>query len=458
MSRYTSQKVVWEDCGTKNMPGKQCATVLVPLDYDHPNQTAITLAIARRQAMSHDTQGVLFINPGGPGGSGVDFVNSFEPHGLEKSYDIVGWDPRGVGKSTPVECFDSEQRENYTASDYSPDNAAEVQELTALNTAFGRACLANSGKLLEHISTADTVQDLDLLRQLLGQKQLNYFGSSYGTSIGAMYATRHPDKVGRMVLDGATNVGSGSEVSQTYGFDRTLGNFAEWCAQKKCRLGSTKAEVLESVTGLLKELDRHTIPGGRRDLTQALATSGLIYALYFPASSWPVLLTGLQEAIYDQDGANLLKWADEYNQRNSAGEFGQFNAAFPAIRCLDITDGGVKGALNQWRRVEKKAPTIGPFMGPDLGCPTWPVKSTDDLSEKIDYSAQPPVLILGTTGDPATPYEYAEHMRHALTSSRLITLKANGHLAFDQSSCVQKKVLGYLDDDRVPSDSSCTDG
>ncbi|HEY9289913.1 MAG TPA: alpha/beta hydrolase [Microlunatus sp.] len=459
LERYASQSVVWEDCGTKNIPSKQCATVLVPLDYDHPNGPAITLAMARRLPTSNVTKGVLFINPGGPGGSGVDFVDSFEPHGLEKSYDIVGWDPRGVGKSTPVECLDSEQMEDYTAADYSPDNPAEVAELTALNTAFGRACLAKSGKLLKHISTADTVQDLDLLRQLLGQKQLNYFGSSYGTSIGAMYATRYPDKVGRMVLDGATNIGGGSEVSQTYGFDRTMGNFADWCAEQKCRLGSTKAEVLGSVTGLLQRLDQHPIPGGRRDLTQALATSGLIYALYFPASSWPVLLSGLQEAIFDDDGANLLKWADEYNQRNAAGHFGQFNAAFPAIRCVDITDEGVRGAMHEWRQVEQRAPTIGPFMGPDLGCPTWPVKSTDDLSAKINYSAQPPVLILGTTGDPATPYEYAEHMHQSLKSSRLITLKANGHLAYDQSSCVQKKVLGYLVDDQVPSsDSTCKDG
>ncbi|QDP95147.1 alpha/beta hydrolase [Microlunatus elymi] len=458
ISRYTDQKVVWRDCATKKTPTKQCATLLVPLDYRHPNGPAITLAIAHRPATTKNSLGALFINPGGPGGSGVDYVDSFESHGLEKSYDIVGWDPRGVGKSTPVECFDSAQMETYTAFDYSPDDPAEVKALTALNTEFGRACLAKSGDLLEHISTADTVQDLNLLRQLLGQRKLTYFGSSYGTSIGAMYATRYPDKVGRMVLDGATNIGGGSEVSQTYGFNRTLGNFAEWCAQKDCRLGNTRARVLDSITGLLQRLDQHPIPGGRRDLTQALATSGLIYALYFPASSWPVLLTGLEQAIFNNDGTALLTWADQYNQRNAAGNFGQFNAAFPAIRCLDITDDGVKGALREWHQVEKKAPTIGPFMGPDLGCPTWPVKSTDDLAAKIKYSGRPPVLILGTTGDPATPYEYAEHMHHELTSSRLITLKGNGHLAFDQSSCVQRTVLAYLVDGTIPADDSiCTD-
>ena len=457
LSRYVNQKVVWEDCPTKPVPSKQCATVLVPLDWKKPNGQAITLAIARKPA-SGDSLGDLFINPGGPGGSGVDYVDYFADHGLDKHYDIIGWDPRGVGKSTPVKCLDSEQMEDYTAADYSPDNASEVSALIKINTNFGRSCLAKSGALLEHISTEDTVRDLDLLRQLFGQKELDYFGSSYGTSIGAMYATMFPDTVGRMVLDGATDIGGASKISQTYGFDRTIGNFAAWCAKRGCSLGDSKQAVLATVRQLLQSLDTDTIPAGRRDLTQALATTGLIYALYSPASSWPQLLAGLEQA-RSGDGSSLLQWADEYNQRNSNGDFAQFNSSFPAIKCLDSTDDGVKGALKTWHKVEKVAPTIGPFMGPDLGCPTWPVKSDGDLNNKISYRGSNDVLVIGTTGDPATPYEYAEHMHKALKHSRLITLKGNGHLGFDQSGCVQHKVINYFVDGTLPKKkSTCTDG
>ncbi len=458
MTRYTGQRLRWRSCSDKADTVKQCATVLAPLDYRHPGGPAITLAVARRPS-SGRSKGTLFINPGGPGGSGVDFVDYFAAHGLQKSYDIVGWDPRGVGRSTPVHCFDDSRMEDFTATDYSPDNPSETRGLIGLDTAFGRACLAKSGRLLQHVSTADTVQDLDLLRRLVGDRRLNYFGSSYGTSIGAMYATRYPSKVGRMVLDGATDIGGAAKVSQTYGFDRTLGNFAGWCAARGCRLGDSKAAVLDAITGLLQRLDQHTIPGGRRDLTQALATSGLVYALYSPASAWPVLLQGLEQAVYDNNGTSLLSWADAYNQRDHAGHFGQFNSSFPAIRCLDITGHGVAGALKDWHRVEKRAPTLGPFIGPDLGCATWPVRSTGDTEKPIHYSGPRTVLILGTTGDPATPYEYAQHMHQALKSSRLITLHGNGHLAYDQSPCVQQKVLGYLVQDRTPKrDSTCTDG
>lgn len=458
LSRYTAQRLRWGSCSDTADTVKQCATVLVPLDYSHPDGPAITLAVARRPSTGR-SRGTLFINPGGPGGSGVDFVDYFAAHGLQKSYDIVGWDPRGVGRSTPVRCFDDARMEDFTATDYSPDTAAETRGLIRLDTAFGRTCLAKSGQLLEHVSTADTVRDLDLLRRLVGDRRLNYFGSSYGTSIGALYATRYPAKVGRMVLDGATDIGGATQVSQTYGFNRTLGHFAAWCAARGCRLGATKAAVLATITRLLQRLDQHTIPGGRRDLTQALATSGLVYALYSPASSWPVLLQGLEQAAYDDNGASLLSWADAYNQRTHSGHFGQFNASFPAIRCLDITDHGVAGALKDWRRVEQKAPTLGPFIGPDLGCPTWPVASTGDTEKPIHFSGPRTILILGTTGDPATPYEYARHMHKALSSSRLITLRGNGHLAYDQSACVQRKVLRYLEKDRLPRrDSTCTDG
>jgi pimeloyl-ACP methyl ester carboxylesterase len=454
LNRYLDQDVSWQDCGEN--ADKQCATVLAPLDYDDPDQTAITLALARRISKADNPQGAMFINPGGPGGSGVDYVNFFNPHGLDQAYDIVGWDPRGVGRSTPVHCLNAEQMEHFTTFDYSPDNEQETEALIDLNAEFGAACLRNSGALLEHVSTEDTVRDLELLRQLLGQQRLNYFGSSYGSSIGAMYATMFGSTVGRMVLDGPTSIGSEPDISQTQGFDRTLGNFARWCAAQGCRLGEDKIQVLETIGGFLTRLDADPIPGGRRDLNQALATSGLIYALYSPAADWPRLRMSLELAILAGDGRLLLAAADRLNQRDRSGEFGQFNAAFPAIRCLGSTDEGVKGELAQWQQLARKAPTIGPFAGPDLACATWPVASTGELKRTISYTGEPVVLLIGTAGDPATPYEYAEQMRNALESSRLITLRGNGHLGFDQSECVQQAVYRYAVQQRAPqSDSTC---
>lgn len=454
MAAYTHQTVDWQPCPTKSAQTKQCATVLAPLDYDHPGRQAVTLVLARRPSATSESKRALFTNPGGPGASGVDFLDSFNDHGLHRSYDLVSWDARGTGRSTPVECFTDREMERYVAADYSPDNQSEVQQLINLNTDFGRACLAHSGKLLEHISTEDTVRDLELLRRLLDQRRLNYFGFSYGTSIGAMYATLFPQKVGRMVLDGATSIGGTPTVSQTYGFNRTLGNFAAWCAQHGCRLGGSKEEVEQTISDFLRRLDHDTIPGGRRDLTQALATSGLTFALYSAQSSWPTVLRGLEKAIYTDNGTSLLAWADAYYQRNRDGQFGQFNAAFPAIRCLDERDRGVAGELAEWHREAGRATAFGPFVGPDLTCATWPVRTTGDTGRKISYVGKPAVLILGTTGDPATPYEYAEHMHQALKSSRLITLEGNGHLAFDQSSCVQAKVLDYFAGN-TPEDSRC---
>lgn len=454
MARYTRQPLHWSGCGS----GKECATVLAPLDYHRPDAKAVTLKLARKKKKA-GAKHTLFINPGGPGGSGVDFVDSFSPHGLDDDYTVVSWDPRGVGESTPVHCFDSSQMEKFTATDQAPETTKAERAWEKENLAFGSSCLKKSGRLLKHISTKDTTHDLDLLRKLVGAKKLDYLGSSYGTSIGAMYATEFPDKVGKMVLDGPTAVGEAPQVSQVKGFDRTLTHFAAWCAKRGCRLGNSKHQVLKSVRKLLNGLASDTIPAGRRDLTQTLATTGLAFALYSPADQWDTLKTGLERALFDHDGTMLLTWADNYNDRDKAGNFGQFNSAFPAIRCRDKKDKGVRGARHKWKKEKKAAPTLGKFFGLDLSCATWPVSATGDIQKPISYNGKPPVLLLGTTGDPATPYEYAEHMHKALKSSRLITLKANGHLAFDQSTCVQRQVRDYFRHGRPPkSDNTCTDG
>ena len=449
LTGYLRQRVSWSPC----QQGLVCARVKVPLDYAKPQAQAITLALAKKPSTAAQPKGDLFINPGGPGGSGVDFAGYFRSDDL-RAFNIIGWDPRGVGESTPVECFGGGDLEQYTAMDNSPDTAAERKIWLTANTAFGSSCLAESGALLAHVSTEETVRDLDLLRQLLGQPKLDYFGFSYGTQIGALYADLFPQQVGRMVLDGAVNISGKPGVTQAEGFDRSLGDFATWAGKRKTRLGSDKKQVLASVQQLLIKLDQDPVPGGRRSLTQALALTGILQTLYGNEDNYKYLAAGIERALYDNDGQILLFFADQYNQRDRDGDFGQFNYSFPAVRCLDTDGGTVAQAYQDAREVEKQAPTIGEFLGPDLLCPTWPVAPRKDANRKITAAGAAPIVVIGNTGDPATPYEYAENMARQLSSGVLVTLKGEGHLSYDQSACIRARINPYLLDGTVPANGT----
>ncbi len=446
--RYLRQPVSWLPCG----PAFECTTVAAPLDYARPDGQAITLALRRRPSSREPRLGSLFINPGGPGGSGVEYVSGFPARGLEQ-YDIVGWDPRGVGSSTPVQCFNGPELDEYLAADGTPDDAQERLALLNGRRDFGRSCLQRSGALLTHISTQETVRDLDLLRSLVGDVQLSYFGSSYGTKIGALYAQLFPKTVGRMVLDGAVNITADDTVSQTQGFERALGHFATWCARQRCRLGGTQAEVLGAVTDLWRRLDQQPLPGGRRELTQQLGIDGVLAALYGDERTWPVLRQALEAAVVDGNGAGLVGLADVLNERRRDGTFGQLNFGFPAVRCLDTAEVSVRKAEARAAAVARAAPVLGPFNGADLTCPTWPVPPAP-REPRITAAGAPPIVVIGTTGDPATPYEYAEGMARQLESGLLVSLQGEGHLAYGKSACVREKVIPYLTRGQAPADGT----
>ena len=448
MARYLDQRLDWSGCGK----GLQCTTVLAPLDYGHPDDEAITLAVAKRPASAEPSAGSLFINPGGPGGSGVDYVSYFEAKGLER-FEIIGWDPRGTGGSTPVKCANGKAMDAYTSIDGSPDDAAEQRALEQAQIDFGRSCLERSGALLEHISTAETVRDLDLLRHLVGEDKLSYLGSSYGTKIGALYAELFPTRVGRLVLDGAVNITDKTDVSQLDGFERALGNFAAWCAGRKCKLGDTKAEVLDTISELWRRLDAKPIDGGRAELTQQLAVTGVLAVLYENEEGWRYLQQGLELAAFDDDGRYLMFFADQYNQRGRDGRYGQLQFSFPAVRCLDSPDVSVEEAQREAAAKNKRAPTLGPYAGADLICPLWPVAPASE-QPTIRGKGAAPILVVGTTGDPATPYEYAERMARQLDSGHLLTLKGEGHLGYGQSACIRRYVQAYLLDGEVPADGT----
>jgi pimeloyl-ACP methyl ester carboxylesterase len=449
LARYERQPLDWKECGH----GFLCSTMLAPLNYADPDGAAITLAVAKRPATSTKRLGSLIINPGGPGGSGVGYVGYFNATGLE-SYDIVGWDPRGVGRSTPVECFGTDELDQYFSMDSSPDNDEELQARIDQQIEFGQSCLERSGALLEHISTADTVRDLDLLRGLVGDSKINYFGSSYGTRIGALYAELFPQRVGRMVLDGAVNINSKSKIDQVDGFERALRHFATWCANNECRLGDRRDDVLSKIKEFLDRLDQQPLEvSGGRTLSQQQGVEAVFYAMYGGTSSWPRLRDALNAAVFDGDAAGLLELADASARRDRDGNYGQLNYAFPAIRCLDSQDDSVRAAEKRLAEESKSAPILGRLNGPDLVCPLWPVKPAPK-QPAIDAAGAPPILVIGTTGDPATPYEYAKSMADELSSGVLVTYEGEGHLAYGQSGCVKTLVNAYLVRNQVPRDGS----
>ena len=339
----------------------------------------------------------------------MGYVGYFNAAGLE-SYDIVGWDPRGVGRSTPVNCFGREDLDRYFSMDSSPDDPGELQARIDEQIEFGQSCLRRSGALLEHISTMETVRDLDLLRYLVGDSKINYFGSSYGTRIGALYAELFPQRVGRMVLDGAVDINSKSKINQVDGFERALRHFASWCADEHCRLGAQRDEVLSKIKDFLDRLDQQPLAvDGGRTLSQQQGVEAVFYSMYGGRGSWPELRDALTAAIFDGDGAGLLQLADASDRRDRDGTYGQLNYAFPAIRCLDSQDDSVRAAEKRLAEESRRAPILGRLNGPDLACPLWPVKSAPK-QPVVDADGAPPIVVIGTTGDPATPYEYAKSM------------------------------------------------
>ena len=444
--RYLDQKINWQACD-----GGECAKVLVPLDWDHPDGQAITLALKRKKAAAGKAVGTLFINPGGPGGSGTEMVDSFEA-GAFQAHDVLGWDPRGSGASTPVKCGTPQQTDAYLATDTSPDDQAEWDALAKANKAFAQQCRQASGVLLDHISTIDNVRDLDYLRHLVGDDKIDYLGISYGTFIGSLYAELYPQRTGRLLLDSAVNITQDDSVIQAMGFDLALQNYATWCAEQKCGLGETKAEVIRTVTGLLDELDRKPQKYGNRLLTQSLGVTGMVTYLYWGAQGYEPLSQALM-ALQKQIPAGLVYTADAMNGRNEDGSYGSMTYSFPAIGCIDSSDPGLAGARTELAEDVKKAPILGPQFGPNLACTFWTARPAPQID--IVGKGAAPILVLGATGDPATPYRNAQLMAEQLDSAVLLTWKGAGHSVWDLGNeCAKDAVEGFVNDGKVPKDKT----
>jgi pimeloyl-ACP methyl ester carboxylesterase len=457
----TSQKLDWSGCkATADSPAPgsawQCSTLKVPLDYAKPEGETIGLALIRAKATGGQSKriGSLLFNFGGPGASGVSTMPSFAGAAakLHERYDLVSWDPRAVAASEGVRCRGDKEMQAAESVDATPDDAGEEKAYLKDATDFGKGCEKSAGKLMSHVSTTDTARDMDLMRQVLGDQKIHYFGISYGTELGGVYAHLFPKNVGRVVLDAVVDPSAdtvGHAKNQTKGFQRALDDYLKSTGQDP-KQGSQK------IVDLLKRIDAKPLAASTgRKLTQTLAVTGIVLPLY-SKQAWPTLTSALKTA-ESGDGSELLALADGYNERDASGHYGTTAHAQRVISCLDdkqrLTPEEAKKLLPEF---EKISPVFGDFMGWDTAgwCHDWPVPGQHDTPE-VSAPGSQPILLVGNTGDPATPYEGARKMADELGKGVGVELtwKGEGHVAYGNgSACVDSTVNSYLLDAAVPKD------
>jgi pimeloyl-ACP methyl ester carboxylesterase len=448
LATFYDQKLDWKPCGRS-----LCTWVRVPLDYDKPAGDTIRLRVKLRPALSGEATGRVFINPGGPGGSGVEFVDRFASltsKQVLEDRDVVGFDPRGVGQSDPVTCESDASFDKLVALDPDPDTLKLVDKLGDGFRKLGKACVKNSGAIASHVTTEEAARDLDVLRALMGQQKLDYYGASYGTQLGATYADLFPQRTGAMVLDGAVDPSRSKErqgFDQAKSFQRALKAYVADCLEDgACPLGEDKKAASDNILELLGILEDKPIQTRfDRKLTEGAAIYGIAYAMYDP-ESWSVLTTGLVRAGFG-DGSILLSLSDQYYGRRQDGTYKDNSAqAFFAIRCLDFpkapSDDAIAARLDDYH---KASPVFGGVMAWSAAeCQDWPA-DTKHPQRAVHAEGAPPIVVIGSTRDPATPYAWAESLAKDLSGSVLVTRKGDGHTGYGVgNACVDRVVDRYL--------------
>ncbi|MEU9863253.1 alpha/beta hydrolase [Streptomyces sp. NPDC047971] len=477
LAGFATQNLEWAPCPPPSaaegggpapspLPGGtpwECSFMEAPLDYDDPGGETIELALIRARTSNPDQRiGSMIYNFGGPGGSGVTGLPSFAPdyEKLRTRYDLVSFDPRGVGRSADVQCLTDKELDAYYAMDFTPDDAAEERTMSDGQKKYAAGCENESGTVLPHVGTENAARDMDLMRQVLGDDKLHYFGISYGTQLGGVYAHLFPKNVGRALFDAVVDPNSGTEagaLGQAQGFQLALDNFAKDCVARgdACTLpGSTAAEIEGFIINLLDELDENPIPGiGDRKLTQTQATNGIAQALY-SKEFWQYLEQGLDSA-EGGDGGLLLALSDSMNGRDQNGSYSNIQAANAAINCVDFEERYTLGqAKERLPEFQKVSPVFGDYMGWALsGCSQWPVPGAWEHPD-VSAPGSAPILVLGTTGDPATPYAGTRAMVDALGEGVGVelTFEGEGHGAYNGgNACVQNTVNAYFLEGKVPA-------
>ena len=465
LAEYENQKLDWATC----YGDFECTGLLVPINYADLTVGTFELSVLRYKAQDQkDRIGSLIVNPGGPGGSGVDYAYNaeyiFDPDVLDR-FDIVGFDPRGVDRSAPIKCFNDEETDASYAADAKPDNEAELTAAMADAKDFIDKC-QSSNEYLTHYSTAESARDMDILRAAIGDKKLNYLGKSYGTYLGTLYAQFFPDKVGRMVLDGAVDPNISireQNISQAKGFDDALGAFITNCIKEDdCPLSKDKEEATEQIISIftsaaINPLPRKTkVKNDDRAATESLIVLGSASALYDDTDGWPKLRTAIAEGLRGY-GDTFLELADQYTERGPDGKYTSNTLDSSAIiDCLDWPDTRTIDQIKtDATRFTDAAPIFGPYLAyTNIACKYLTAPTKDKFTRstnKITSIKTAPILVIGTTGDPATPYEWAVGLNKIFTSSKLITLNADGHTGQGRGSgCVDNAVDAYLLEGKSP--------
>lgn len=458
---YYAQELEWVSC----VEGFDCAYVLAPLDYDNPASGTIDLAVVRHRATAGEAVGSLLTNPGGPGGSGVSFIADSLDYAIgdpiKEQFDVIGFDPRGVGESTAVACFDAAEMDAYLydipeAPRGTPEWEDELQEA---NEAFAQACEANSGGILEHITTENSARDLDVLRAVLGDEKLNYIGFSYGTFLGSVYAKLFPENVGRVVFDGALDPSVSSTMvgaTQMTGFENALRAYMAGCLDDSgCPFRGTVDEGMRDIQALLADLATAPLQAsdGRMMGVDSMLT-GIILPLY-SEDNWPLLTTGFAD-ILSGDPDMMFFLADFYNGREGGQYVDNSTEAFRAYNCMDYPDDSTDADYAEAKALmAAEAPTFAPYWdGPDA-CAVWPYPPSGER-EIIAAEGAAPIVVVGTTGDPATPYEWSVALADQLASGVLVTNEGEGHTGYNKGNdCVDEAIEGYLIEGVVPADGAC---
>ncbi len=456
LSRYYDQDLDWRSC----REGAQCTRVRVPLDYTRPAGRTLQLSVIRLRAEDREeTVGSLIVNPGGPGASGIGYAaaaSSYFGDPVTEHFDVIGFDPRGVGESAPIDCLRDDQLDTFLASEPDPVKPFEIAEADALMRQFGEGCLSRSGAALtRHVGTEEAARDMDVIRSALGQARMVYFGASYGTFLGATYADLFPQRVGRMVFDAAIDPSVSMvefTLTQARGFERALRAYVGHCLQTDgCPLQGDLDGAVGQVQRLLAQLDQQPLPtGSERELTEGLALYG-IWAPLYNESYWPALDAGLRAAL-DGDGSVLLQLADGYVGRGPDGYVDNSFEALYAVNCLD-RDVWIepRQVPRMAKRMLKASPTFGRAMAFGMtSCGSWSVHSGNRPSA-LHAEGSEPILVVGTSRDPATPLEWSEGLAEQLDNGVLVRRDGDGHTGYNAGNeCVDDVVEAYLVSGDVP--------
>jgi pimeloyl-ACP methyl ester carboxylesterase len=458
------QSLAWHGCGD----GMRCTTVKAPVNWDAPADGSIDLAVVRHKAAG-TSLGSLLVNPGGPGGSGFDFVSQGLSYAVSSTvadnYDIVGWDPRGVGQSTPVTCYTDPKATDktlYGTFAHAYDTQGWIDELTVEEKSFGAACEKNTGELLAHVDSVSTAKDMDLIRALLGDAKLNYLGYSYGTFLGTVYAELFPGNVGRLVLDGALDpqLSALDELKvQMAGFDGAFRAYMTYCLQQsECPFTGSVDEALAQARGVLDTVDSQGLVNSDGRVLDSATLGTAIGENLYSQNYWPDE-TSMFNALRQGDPSEVFVNADYYNSRNPDGSYsGNSFEVYTAVNCLDgdfVDD--PRSTLDGIAEIDAAAPILGKYFAYDdyavldTACNNWPVPKVT-LPTVFDAAGAAPILVIGTTNDPATPLAWAQSLAKQLSSGVLITHTGEGHTAYNQgNTCVDDAVDNYFVKGTVPA-------